>query len=72
MEKADLVVGLYPLPGANVENQAQDSATVLFEAAASGNPEVISLLLEHGADPNMPKHTGHLPIHRVAHRGHVE
>ncbi|KTG35932.1 hypothetical protein cypCar_00032830 [Cyprinus carpio] len=58
--------------GADVESQAQDCASILFEASASGNPDVISLLLEHGADANIPKHTGHLPIHRVAHRGHVK
>ncbi|XP_052425425.1 ankyrin repeat and SOCS box protein 14-like isoform X4 [Carassius gibelio] len=60
--------------GADVKSQAQGCATVLFEASASGNPDVISLLLEYGADANIttPKHTGHLPIHRVAHRGHVK
>ncbi len=58
--------------GADVESQAQDHASILFEASASGNPDVISLLLEYGADANIPKHTGHLPIHRVAHRGHVK
>ncbi|KAJ8404118.1 hypothetical protein AAFF_G00344680 [Aldrovandia affinis] len=58
--------------GADVESQALDSATILFEAAASGSPAVISLLLEYGADANVPKHNGHLPIHRVAHRGHLE
>uniref|UniRef100_A0A8C1JJS8 Ankyrin repeat and SOCS box containing 14a n=1 Tax=Cyprinus carpio TaxID=7962 RepID=A0A8C1JJS8_CYPCA len=60
--------------GADVESQAQVCATILFEASASGNPDVISLLLEYGADANIttPKHTGHLPIHRVAHRGHVK
>nr|XP_055041069.1 dynein axonemal heavy chain 12 isoform X3 [Misgurnus anguillicaudatus] len=58
--------------GADVESQAQDSATILFEASASGNPDVISLLLEYGADANVPRHTGHLPIHRAAHRGHQE
>lgn len=47
------------------------SASVLFDAAASGNPDIISLLLEYGADPNMPTNTGHLPIHRVAYRGHL-
>ncbi|XP_061076152.1 dynein axonemal heavy chain 12-like [Conger conger] len=58
--------------GADVESQALDSATILFEACVSGNPAVISLLLDHGADPNTPNNTGHLPIHRVAHRGHLE
>ncbi|XP_067383332.1 dynein axonemal heavy chain 12 [Channa argus] len=47
-----------------------ESGTVLFDAAASGNPDIISLLLEQGAAPNQPLHSGHLPIHRVAYRGH--
>ncbi|KTG06687.1 hypothetical protein cypCar_00044234 [Cyprinus carpio] len=47
------------------------SASVLFDAAASGNPDIISLLLEYGANPNVPTHTGHLPIHRAAYRGHL-
>ncbi|KAK2851544.1 hypothetical protein Q5P01_007820 [Channa striata] len=47
-----------------------ESGTILFDAAASGNPDIISLLLEHGADPNQPLYSGHLPIHRVAYRGH--
>lgn len=48
-----------------------ESVSVLFEAAASGNPDIISLLLEYGADPNTPTHTGHLPIHRAAYQGHL-
>ncbi|KAM4562377.1 dynein axonemal heavy chain 12 isoform 2-T2 [Odontesthes bonariensis] len=47
-----------------------DSGTILFDAAASGNPDIISLLLDHGADPNLPLYSGHLPIHRVAYHGH--
>uniref|UniRef100_A0A3P8R8L2 SOCS box domain-containing protein n=1 Tax=Astatotilapia calliptera TaxID=8154 RepID=A0A3P8R8L2_ASTCA len=45
-------------------------STILFDAAASGNPDIISLLLEHGADPNVPLYSGHLPVHRVAYHGH--
>ncbi|XP_071374581.1 dynein axonemal heavy chain 12 [Centroberyx affinis] len=48
-----------------------ESGTVLFEAAAAGNPDIISLLLEHGADPNLPLYSGHMPIHRVAYHGHI-
>ncbi|XP_028265767.1 dynein heavy chain 12, axonemal [Parambassis ranga] len=47
-----------------------DSGTILFDAAASGSPDIISLLLDHGADPNQPLYSGHLPIHRVAYHGH--
>ncbi|XP_061114572.1 dynein axonemal heavy chain 12-like isoform X2 [Conger conger] len=59
------------ISGAQVNAQAQDSASVLFEAAGSGNPDIITLLLEYGADANLPNRTGHLPIHRAAHRGHL-
>uniref|UniRef100_A0A3Q3M2J4 Ankyrin repeat and SOCS box containing 14b n=1 Tax=Labrus bergylta TaxID=56723 RepID=A0A3Q3M2J4_9LABR len=48
-----------------------ESGTILFEAARSGNPDIISLLLDHGADPNRPLYGGHLPIHRVAYHGHI-
>ncbi|XP_075881309.1 dynein axonemal heavy chain 12 [Nelusetta ayraudi] len=58
--------------GADVLSQAQDDASVLYEASSSGDPAVISLLLEYGADANEAKHTGHMPIHRVAHRGHLQ
>ncbi|KAM9361833.1 dynein axonemal heavy chain 12 [Symphorus nematophorus] len=58
--------------GADVLSQAQDEASILYEATASGDPSVISLLLEYGADANVAKHTGHMPIHRVSHRGYLE
>ncbi|XP_073498850.1 ankyrin repeat and SOCS box protein 14 [Phyllobates terribilis] len=57
--------------GASVMAQASDSASILFEAAAAGNPDAVSQLLEYGADANIPKHSGHLPIHRAAYRGHL-
>eukprot|EP00075_Anas_platyrhynchos_P034091 XP_027323344.1 ankyrin repeat and SOCS box protein 14 isoform X3 [Anas platyrhynchos] len=50
--------------------KAMDCSSVLFEAAGGGNPDSLSLLLEYGADANVPKHSGHLPIHRAAYRGH--
>ncbi|XP_063065424.1 dynein axonemal heavy chain 12 isoform X2 [Engraulis encrasicolus] len=56
--------------GARIAAQPANSGSVLFEAAAVGNPDVIGALLDYGADPNAPMHSGHLPIHRVAYRGH--
>ncbi|XP_040889094.1 dynein heavy chain 12, axonemal-like [Toxotes jaculatrix] len=58
--------------GADVLSQAQDEASILYEASSAGDPAVISLLLEYGADANVAKRTGHMPIHRVAHRGHLQ
>lgn len=74
METHELLLFL-PLSilGASIwpKRHSAESVSVLFDAAASGNPDIISLLLEYGADPNTPTHTGHLPIHRTAYRGHL-
>uniref|UniRef100_A0A8C4NAU3 Ankyrin repeat and SOCS box containing 15b n=1 Tax=Eptatretus burgeri TaxID=7764 RepID=A0A8C4NAU3_EPTBU len=68
--KAD-VMELLLRKGADVQAQATDGASALYEAANYGDPACTSLLLQYGADVNLPKHTGHLPIHRSAFRGHL-
>ncbi|XP_062057109.1 ankyrin repeat and SOCS box protein 14 [Lepus europaeus] len=50
---------------------ASDSSSILLEAARGGNPDSVTLLLEYGADANIPKNSGHLPIHVAADRGHL-
>ncbi|XP_003410096.1 ankyrin repeat and SOCS box protein 14 [Loxodonta africana] len=57
--------------GANALGQASDSSSILLEAASGGNPDSVTLLLGHGADANIPKNSGHLPIHVAADRGHL-
>lgn len=57
--------------GANPLGQASDSSSILLEAASGGNPDSVTLLLGHGADANVPKNSGHLPIHVAADRGHL-
>ncbi|KAM4858492.1 ankyrin repeat and SOCS box protein 14 isoform X3 [Urocitellus parryii] len=59
------------LTGANAHGQASDSSSILLEAARGGNPDSVTLLLEYGADANIPKISGHLPIHVAADRGHL-
>ncbi|EPY81024.1 hypothetical protein CB1_000762017 [Camelus ferus] len=59
------------LRGANALGQASDSSSILLEAASGGNPDSVTLLLEYGADANIPKNSGHLPIHVAADRGHL-
>ncbi|EDL75069.1 rCG39220 [Rattus norvegicus] len=56
--------------GADVHSQASDSSSVLLEAVRGGDPDSVSLLLEYGADANIPKSSGHLPIHVAADKGH--
>lgn len=50
--------------------QSSKGESVLMDAAGSGNPDCVELLLEHGASPNLASLTGHLPIHRAAYEGH--
>uniref|UniRef100_H2SGL2 Ankyrin repeat and SOCS box containing 14 n=1 Tax=Takifugu rubripes TaxID=31033 RepID=H2SGL2_TAKRU len=57
--------------GADALSQARDEASVLYEASAAGDAAVIGLLLERGADANVANNTGHMPVHRAAHRGHL-
>ncbi|XP_068604001.1 dynein axonemal heavy chain 12 [Brachionichthys hirsutus] len=64
------VVDVLLQKGAHVWCESE-AGSVMFDAAASGNPDVISLLLDHGADPNLPLYSGHLPIHRLAYHGHI-
>lgn len=56
--------------GADVNAQAYNGESVMLEAARSGNPDCIRLLLAKGGDPNLPNVTGYLPIHRAAIEGH--
>lgn len=61
---------LHLQPGSNVNAQACNGESVLMEAAGSGNPDCVELLLRHGANPDLAGVTGHLPIHRAAYEGH--
>lgn len=69
-EKTLCITSLFLLLGANALGQASDSSSILLEAASGGNPDSVTLLLEYGADANVPKNSGHLPIHVAADRGH--
>ncbi len=60
------------LSGSKVNSQACNGESVLLDAAGSGNTDCIQLLLDNGADPNLPSITGHLPIHKAAYAGHYK
>ncbi|KAJ8016092.1 hypothetical protein DPEC_G00003560 [Dallia pectoralis] len=55
--------------GAKVQPETEGS--LLFEAVFSGSPDIICLMLDYGADPNMPNQSGYLPIHCAAYHGHL-
>ncbi|XP_029105644.1 ankyrin repeat and SOCS box protein 15-like isoform X2 [Scleropages formosus] len=56
--------------GGDVNAQSYNGESVLYDAAGSGNPDCIDLLLQSGADPDVPSMSRHLPIHRAAYLGH--
>src|SRR5262249_576221 len=47
-------------------------STPLHQAALSGHVEVVGLLLERGADPNLAASDGIAPLHYAAQAGHLE
>src|SRR5690606_36081402 len=51
--------------GANVDTLAPDGTSALNVAIVSGYYEVASVLLDHGADPNLPDARGS-PFHTIA------
>uniref|UniRef100_A0A3P8ZCE4 SOCS box domain-containing protein n=2 Tax=Esox lucius TaxID=8010 RepID=A0A3P8ZCE4_ESOLU len=55
--------------GAKVQPKTEGS--LLFEAVASGNPDITCQMLAYGADPNVPNHNEYLPIHCAAYHGHL-
>uniref|UniRef100_A0A3B3UGB7 Ankyrin repeat and SOCS box containing 2 n=1 Tax=Poecilia latipinna TaxID=48699 RepID=A0A3B3UGB7_9TELE len=58
-----------PTISADVNTQADDGATALYEAAKMGHQEVVQMLLSQKADANKPGKTGMLPLHIAAQRG---
>lgn len=58
--------------GGRVNSQACNGESVLLDAAGSGNATCIQLLVDNGADANLPNATGHLPIHKAAYAGHYQ
>lgn len=61
----------YLLLGGDVNAQASNGDTVLYDASGSGNLDCIKLLLLHGANPNVASYACQLPIHRAAYEGHI-
>lgn len=50
----------------------QDDQTPLHCAARIGHTNMVKLLLENDANPNLATTAGHTPLHIVAREGHVE
>lgn len=55
--------------GADINSQAADGATALYEAAKNGHEEIVEFLLSQNANANIPGKTGLLPLHVAAQRG---
>jgi ankyrin repeat protein len=55
------------VPDRNLVNwRNENGAGLLWGAAAQNRPEVVKLLLENGADPNLATNSGETPLHEAA------
>jgi ankyrin repeat protein len=57
--------------GTDVDAVDRDGLTVLYHASSWARPDVVQLLLEHGADPNVADKWGRVPLHTAARRPEV-
>lgn len=57
------------LPGADINTQASDSASALYEACKNEHQLVVEFLLSQGADANKANKDGMLPLHVASKKG---
>lgn len=50
--------------------QAPNGDSVLYDAAGSGDPDCLNILLQNGANPNVHNLSSQLPVHHAAYEGH--
>lgn len=55
--------------GADVNSEAKDGATPLYEACRNDHSDVVGFLLSHSVDANRPGKDGLLPLHIAAKHG---
>lgn len=58
--------------GADVNTQASDNASALYEACKNGHVHIVEFLLSQGADANKANKDGLLPLHIAAKKGICE
>ncbi|TMW66251.1 hypothetical protein Poli38472_004016 [Pythium oligandrum] len=56
----------------DIESADGHGHTALSEAACQGHNELVTFLLEHGADPNKISDDKRSPLYRASYNGHVE
>jgi hypothetical protein len=58
-----------PSPGADINTQASDNASALYEACKNEHEDVVEFLLSQGADANKANKDGLLPLHIASKKG---
>jgi ankyrin repeat protein len=69
----NIVKELLRRPGINLQWRGRDGWTALAEAARQGHEDIVELLLDHGADPNIGGETDmRTPLHLAAGNGNAK
>ena len=68
----EVIKHLLKASGAQVNQTTGEGATALGIAAKNGQDDIVRLLLENGADPNIKSRTGITPLYAACLYGHTE
>jgi len=66
------MVNINKLSNIDQDCEDEDTATPLFEAAKNGHTVIVRLLLDKGAQPDIPNDNGDCPLKAAAEMGHKE
>ncbi|EOD07045.1 hypothetical protein EMIHUDRAFT_198295 [Emiliania huxleyi CCMP1516] len=66
------IANAIPRSHLNIQELTHGWTAVHYAAASSNGRAVLSTLIEHGADIDVPSWTGHSPLHVAAERGHSQ
>ncbi|WFD32204.1 putative ankyrin-repeat protein [Malassezia sp. CBS 17886] len=71
-DKLDIIHALFAAGDVDVSLQDSSGWTPLMIAASAGAPQVVALLLEHGADPSVGNNRRQTALHYASSKNHVD
>jgi ankyrin repeat protein len=72
LRRIDVVRTLLDTPGTSLSARQESGRTALHIASAAGDPDIVALLIERGADATLVDYQGHTPASLAELAGHMD